>query len=277
MIIFQRKESTMLSNLHTHTTFCDGKSTAEEMVLSAIDKGFCSLGFSGHGYTPFELTSCMKDEQGYINEINRLKSIYSKQIEIYLGTEEDAFAPIDRSKYEYIIGSLHFVKAKGKILPIDLNIDCISKCLDGFDGNALAMAESYYSSFTDYLLKRRPDVVGHFDLITKYDEAGEKIFLDNPAHDAIAERFIKRVAGTGLVFEVNTGAIARGYRTMPYPSENLLHILKREGAPITLTSDCHNAAYLDCWYNEARHYLYDIGFRETLVLCNHKFTKTPLI
>ena len=28
----------MLSNYHTHTTFCDGKNTAEEVVLSAIEK-----------------------------------------------------------------------------------------------------------------------------------------------------------------------------------------------------------------------------------------------
>ena len=26
-------------DLHMHTTFCDGKNTPEEMVLSAIDKG----------------------------------------------------------------------------------------------------------------------------------------------------------------------------------------------------------------------------------------------
>ena len=100
----------MLSNLHTHTVFCDGKNTAEEMVISAIDKGFVSLGFSGHAYTEFELTSCMKDEQGYINEIERLKEKYKGKIEIYLGTEEDAFAHVDRSKYEYIIGSMHFLK-----------------------------------------------------------------------------------------------------------------------------------------------------------------------
>lgn len=27
----------MLTNYHTHTAFCDGKNSAEEMVLSAID------------------------------------------------------------------------------------------------------------------------------------------------------------------------------------------------------------------------------------------------
>ena len=30
----------MLTNYHTHTTFCDGQSTVEEVVLTAIEKGF---------------------------------------------------------------------------------------------------------------------------------------------------------------------------------------------------------------------------------------------
>lgn len=38
----------MRQNLHTHTTFCDGKNTAEEMILAALELGMDSLGFSGH-------------------------------------------------------------------------------------------------------------------------------------------------------------------------------------------------------------------------------------
>lgn len=266
----------MLSNLHTHTTFCDGKSTAEETVLSAIKKGFATLGFSGHGYTAFELTSCMKDEDGYIKEINRLKDKYKDHIEIYLGTEEDSFAPVDRSKYEYIIGSSHFVRANGVILPIDLRPECMTACLEAFGGDVKKLSESYYSSFSEYLLSRRPDVVGHFDLLTKYDEMSEAHFLGNPKHDKIAEYFIEKVAREGLLFEVNTGAISRGYRTRPYPALNLLYKIKNEGAPITLTSDCHNAEYLDCNFDETKSMLRDVGFKEITVLCNHKFTKIPL-
>ena len=266
----------MLSNLHTHTVFCDGKNTAEEMVISAIDKGFVSLGFSGHAYTEFELTSCMKDEQGYINEIERLKEKYKGKIEIYLGTEEDAFAHVDRSKYEYIIGSMHFLKPNDDILPLDIGMDYMHRCFEAYGRSVERMAEAYYGTLSDYLLSRRPDIVGHFDLITKYDEAGERIFLGNPKHDSIAEAFISKVAKEGLLFEVNTGAIARGYRTSPYPSDNLLRVLKNEGADIILTSDCHNADYLDCEFAETKRRLLDIGFREMVVLCNHKFTKIPI-
>ena len=64
----------MLANFHTHSTFCDGKNTPEEIVLAALEKGFVSIGFSSHGYTPYDLRYCMKDTDGYIADIKRFIS-----------------------------------------------------------------------------------------------------------------------------------------------------------------------------------------------------------
>lgn len=55
----------MITNYHTHTVIADGKSTAEEVVIQAIDKGFSVLGFSDHAYTPYDLSYCMKDHNEY--------------------------------------------------------------------------------------------------------------------------------------------------------------------------------------------------------------------
>ena len=41
-------------NYHTHTDFCDGQNTPEEMAEAAAKKGFPALGFSGHSYTDFD-------------------------------------------------------------------------------------------------------------------------------------------------------------------------------------------------------------------------------
>ena len=267
----------MLSNLHTHTTFCDGKSTVEETVTVAIAKGFTSLGFSSHAYAPYGLEYCMTDEEGYISEVLNAKEKHRDKIEIYLGTEEDAFHLIDRSKYDYIIGSIHYLEAGGKLLPIDLGPDCVDAYLEAFGNNVTDICENYYSNFKKYLLQRRPDIVGHFDLLTKYDEVREPVFLCNPIHTEISEHFISELAREGFLFEVNTGAIARGLRTSPYPSINLLRRIKNEGAPIILSSDCHKADDLDCSFEKTKELLYDVGFRDLTVLCNHKFTKIPLL
>ena len=267
----------MLSNLHTHTKLCDGSATAEQLVNEAIEKGFVSLGFSAHAYASYGLSYCLKDEEAYINEINRLKQKYAKDIEIYLGIEEDAFEPADRSKYEYLIGSMHYIAANGEYLPIDLGENCVKKCLEAFGGDVGATSLAYYTALHDYVNKRRPDIVGHFDLITKYDELGEPYFLGRPEHDEIAKKFIYKVASEGHLLEVNTGAIARGMRKTAYPAVDLLYAVKRAGGSLILNSDCHSLGMLDCKFAETKELLRDVGFRELTVLRNHKFTKIPIL
>ena len=266
----------MKSSLHTHSTFCDGKNTPEEIVLAAMNKGFCSIGFSGHGYTDFDLRYCIKDVEGYIKEISRLKEKYKGEIEIYLGVEEDAFCQANRKDYDYIIGSSHYYVVNGQYYPIDSSPDHFKKCLDAFNYDVERMAEDYYSKFCSYINKRRPDVVGHFDLITKFDEMGGSLFLKNEKYNAIVEKHIETVADSGCVFEVNTGAISRGYRHDPYPAENLLYILKKHGTPLTLSSDSHSIDTLDFGFDEAKQFLKRIGFAKIYNLYGGKFVAEDL-
>ena len=44
----------MKQNLHTHSIYCDGNDTLEEMVQTAIRKHFDILGFSGHGHVEYD-------------------------------------------------------------------------------------------------------------------------------------------------------------------------------------------------------------------------------
>ncbi len=266
----------MLSNLHQHTTFCDGKSTAEEVILSAIDKGFSSIGFSGHGYTPFDLRYCMQDTEGYIAEINRLKPLYKDKIEIYLGCEEDMFNPCDRSRFEYIISSSHYFCKEGKYYPIDSGFDYFSECLKLFDGDILALADSYYSAFVTYIKARKPDIIGHFDLITKFEDVGAPTLLKNEKYQDMAKKYTLEACRAGSIFEVNTGAISRGYRKLPYPDERLLHILKKEDAKLTISADCHHKDTVDCFFTEARALLRDVGFEYIYQLYGGKFVKDYL-
>ena len=78
------KKSAWKANLHTHTSFCDGKNSPEEMVRSAVEKGFDVLGFSGHSYTPFDETYCMSSEntRRYQEEVRRQAETYRDQIRV---------------------------------------------------------------------------------------------------------------------------------------------------------------------------------------------------
>ena len=263
----------MKTNLHTHTTYCDGKSTPEEIVLSAINGDFDSIGFSGHGYTDFDTSYCMKDTEGYIREIRALREKYKKDIRIYLGIEEDAFCLTEREKFDYVIGSCHYVLCGGKHYAVDSSRQLFEKALSAFNGHEMSFAKSYYEAFCEYILRRKPDIIGHFDLITKFDETEVSQFLDNKEYISLAGGYMKKASAAGVPFEVNTGAISRGYRKTPYPQQELLHTLLKLDGKIVLSSDSHSASTLDFAFEETKKYLYDIGFRYTYVLCDDGFQK----
>ncbi len=263
----------MLTNYHTHTSFCDGENTPEEVVLYAIEKGFSSIGFSGHGNTPFDLRYCMKDTDGYIKELSRLKEKYGKQIEIYCGVEEDAFSYVKRENFDYIIGSSHYLCVDEKYYPIDSGVDYFKKCLEVFDNDPLRLAENYFSTFVDYILKRKPDIVGHFDIITKYDEVDTSLFLNNTEYLKLAEKYISKAAEADVIFEINSGAISRGIRKTPYLSENLLYILKSKNGKVMLSSDCHSLDTLNFHFEEMEYILRNIGFDCVYELHKNGFEK----
>ena len=265
----------MLTNYHTHTTFCDGKSTVEEVVLAALEKGFDAIGFSGHGYTAFDYSYCMRDTEGYLSEIRRVKEKYGKEIEIYAGVEEDAAYPLDRSQYDYILGSSHYFHVGGIYYPVDSSYECMQICISVYQGDFLRLAEDYYSAFCTYINTYRPNIIGHFDLLTKFDEQ-HPLFLQNETYRALAVKYALEAAKSGAVFEVNTGAISRGYRTTPSPHTDILYALKKEGARLMICADSHHKDTIDFAFEDAKALLREIGFTSTAHLYHGAFVDVAL-
>ena len=116
-------------DLHIHTVFCDGNNTPEEMVRSAIDMGLECIGFSAHSYTYFDTSYAMTEDDTpkYIAEIKRLKGLFSGQIEILCGIEQDYYADSPLYDYDYIIGSVHYVLAGKKYIPVDETKDLLAR------------------------------------------------------------------------------------------------------------------------------------------------------
>ena len=105
-------------NLHTHTQFCDGKCTMEQMTQDAIAKGFETLGFSPHALTPFDQSYCMKDYNAFKQEFLRLKQKYKDQINLLMGIEADAFGINPDDNFDYTIGSVHYLAVNGQYMSI---------------------------------------------------------------------------------------------------------------------------------------------------------------
>ncbi|MDO7021751.1 PHP domain-containing protein, partial [Brachyspira innocens] len=82
-----------ISNLHTHTIYCDGKNTVEENIETAINKGLISIGFSGHSHFEKDDTSMSRENTiKYLENIKKAKDIYKDKIQVYLGIEGDYYS-----------------------------------------------------------------------------------------------------------------------------------------------------------------------------------------
>ena len=248
----------MLYNYHTHTTYCDGKNTAEEMVQKAIELGLSELGFSGHSYTEFDLEPCMTREgtEEYKKEITRLKEKYKDKIKILLGIEYDYHSEGPLHGYDYILGSVHYILKDGEYLCIDYGrqkqIDAVNKY---YNGDFYAYIEDYYKTVADLYNKLKCDIIGHFDLITKYNEDGKLFDTQHPRYIAAWKAAAQAIIKTPAVVEINTGGIARGSVSHSYPSNEIIDYFKENGKKMIFSSDCHNKDFLLCEYDTVKKYL----------------------
>ena len=233
----------LLLDYHIHTNFSDGNNSPEEMVQKAIQMGLKQIGFSDHSYTFFDESYCMKKDKirEYITTVNELKVKYKDKISILLGIEQDYYSTEPTDEYDYVIGSVHYVKKDGKYIPVDENTEILKNSeKELFGGDMYALVELYYETVSDIVAKTNADIIGHFDLITKFLEK-EKLFDENDkryisAYKSAVDNLIKY----DVPFEINTGAISRGYRTTPYPSAKTREYITKKGGRFILSSDAHD-------------------------------------
>lgn len=237
---------TALSNFHTHTRFCDGRDTPAELVEEALRLGCPALGFSGHAHVPFD-DCCMTVEgtAAYRREIRRLQAAFAGRIALYCGIEQDYYSDLPPEGYDYIIGSVHYLEKDGEFLSVDLSradfTESVRRC---YGGDYYAFAEDYYAHVAALYARTGCGVVGHFDLVTKFNEGGALFDTAHPRYRRAALEALHSLLERDVIFELNTGAMARGYRSDPYPAPFLLDELCAHGARLLLSSDCHDKRLL---------------------------------
>ncbi len=245
----------MLFDLHVHTNYSDGKNTPEEVVKSAIEKEMKCLGFSDHSYTFFDEVYCMtkKDTEKYIEEISALKDKYKDEIKILCGIEQDIFATEPTDIYDYVIGSVHYIKIGEEYIPVDETAQKLTDAADKyFNGDIYKLTEIYFDTAGQVIEKTNADIIGHFDLITKFNEGGTMFDETEPRYVSAWRKAVDRLIASGKPFEINTGAISRGYRTEPYPSKAIAEYIRDKGGKFVLSSDSHNAETLCFAFDEAK-------------------------
>lgn len=268
----------MRQNLHTHTTFCDGKNTAEEMILAALEQGMESLGFSGHSPLEGECWAMdAADVPRYRRQIQTLREKYAEKLELFLGLEQDILSPLPQEHWDYLIGSVHMLERERERLSVDESPETVQRGVkQWFGGDPLAFAEAYYRQVGTVAEKTGCQIVGHFDLVCKFNEGNCLFDTEHPRYRAAALGALEQLREREVILEINTGAISRGYRTAPYPERWILQKAKKMGLPICLTSDAHSVRHLTYAFDQAAELARSCGYQEAMYLTRAGFVPGPL-
>lgn len=236
-------------DLHTHTFFCDGENSPEEMVLSAIEKGLDVIGILAHSFVKEDPEGCMPTDKKaeFLAEITSLKAKYKGKIEVRAGLEMDMYSCEDTTGFDYVIGSCHYVKKDGKLRAVDISEDDFNNTVkELFGGDYESAYKWYYDSLSELKACTNADIVGHIDLITKYNEGNKYFDTHSEKYVTAYKKAVDKLVADGLTFEVNTGGMHK-YKSEPYPSSEIREYVKTKGGKLILSSDAHkkdDIAYL---------------------------------
>lgn len=229
-------------DLHVHSTFSDGSDEPEDIVRTAIDLGLSCIGFSDHSYLKEAEEWCMREDSIplYRKTISQIKEKYRDKIKVLCGIEQDFHSSQRPVGFDYVIGSVHFIEHEGNLAPVDESPSILSEIADTwFDGDFYALCNQYYQEVSMVIQKTGADIIGHLDLITKFNEQNRMFSESEPRYILSSQTATSALLPSKKPFEINFGAISRGYRTSPYPTFALQRYIAEHGGTFILSSDSH--------------------------------------
>ncbi len=277
-----------LFNLHTHSIFSDGKSTAEEVVQEAIRQGLKILGFSDHSPVPFENSFAIKNNEvnNYITTIKSLKEKYKDQIDIYCSMEMDFIPGIvkdfkktkEELNLDYMIGSVHLVGNNiDRLWFIDgSKVETYDEGLfKYYDGDIKKGVRAFFHQYNKMIETEEFDIVGHFDKIKMHNRG--RYFSENDKwyRDYLMET-LTLIKEKSLIVEVNTRGIYKKRSDDFYPSAWLFPIMREMNIPVVISSDSHRAEELTLCFKEAEEALRASGYKETVCYADGAYKSVAL-
>lgn len=271
-----------ISNLHTHTAYCDGKNSIEENILYAIEKNFISLGFSGHSYLQFDKAAMSRENTiKYFEDIKKFKEIYKNKIQIYLGIEADYYSNLNKitdkeMMLDYRIGSVHFIKDDdNNYFPIDASKQNFENTLKHF-GNIKEVVLRYYNNLIDMINTQKPDIIGHLDLIRKYNFNKEYFTEEEDWYIEKLNEVLEVIKKSSSIVEINTKKMNKDNLNAHYPNTDTIKKLLKLNIPIIINTDAHSANSLDYFYYEMVEKLKTFGYTKIKMLIDSSFKDITL-
>ena len=263
-----------IGDFHTHTDYVDGKNSIYEMTEAACSMGLRYFGISEHLYSASdgwgirELTL-----DSYLKDMRKLKERYRGKMELLTGLEAEnrdgdrSISEDTKALTDYFIRSTHVLTVDGFTFDVDNNEKLLETVVEEHcNGDWYELVRQYYAAQSDVNPKINYAFIGHFDLVTKFNQDDRLFSTCYDDYIQPALEAMDKLLQYNLPFEINTGAMSRGYRKEPYPSEFLLRELHSRGGRIIINSDAHSRNTICHEYEKAAGLAYACGFREHCIL-----------
>lgn len=260
----------MLADYHVHTQFSDDSVyPMEDVVRDAVALGLEEICITDHVDYGVKVDWDSGEEirwrrgnplanvdyPRYLSKIEEMRQRYGERISVKLGMEfgvqthtiPQFQALFPRYPFDFIILSIHQVEDQ-EFWTQEFQE---GRTQQEYNQRYYEEMLSVISAYKDY------SVLGHLDLIKRYDKAG--VYPFERVRPVIAE-ILKTAIADGKGIEVNTSSHRYGL-TESMPSAELLRLYRELGGSIvTIGSDSHAPAHLGTYIEEAKQLLRDLGF-----------------
>ncbi len=272
-----------IGSYHTHSTFCDGLTTIEDMVNQAHAHQVAAVGISSHAPCPEHNVPALAAERfpEYLAEIHRLRELYKGSLEVYAALEGEFMEKSGKlwgseysSHLDYTIGSVHAIyhDASSCYLNVDGPLEQFEALLhERFGGRIQEFVTYYYKLQERMLAEHSFTFLGHCDLITKHNRNKKYFDPDESWYRRLTNSFLETVADCNVMVEVNTGGVSRGYTSDFYPSAAMRKTCHSLGIPMLVSSDAHEAKNVVFGFSQAFEDLKAAGYTHHQVLLGGKW------
>ena len=264
-----------IADYHIHTFLC-GHAVGEplEYAEAAIKAGLEEIGFSDHApfvhYEDPSITMSIKQLPEYYRMMEDVRKKYSNRLCIKIGIEADYVpgyehktkAILEDYPYDYVIGSVHFIK--------DWGFDNPGEFEEWDEQDVDQVYRDYYALLRQCAQTGMYDIMGHVDLVKKFGHRSTQDFTGEIKKTALVFK------EHGVAVEINTSGLRKPVKEM-YPSLLNLKIYADAGVPLTFGSDSHDPNDVGRDFEKAIVLAKEAGYGEYVLFKGRKIERTVKI
>jgi histidinol-phosphatase (PHP family) len=250
---------------HIHSTHSyDARSTIFELCQKAIVLGLEEIGISDHvDFEPKDSGYDFFKYDQYTTDIEQARSVFKDQLVIWKGIEIDYQRSIEAEiiewiqdkEFDFIIGSVHY-----------LDHDLINHTLVARN-DLRKIYERYYYEVTQSIDTGLFDVIGHFDIVSKYVDEGRSE-LRSFDHQENVRTILEQIIKTKSYLEMNSKWAVPKRANIPLMSsqEILEEYLRCGGELVSVGSDAHTTKELGSGIHPILEYLNNCNYKRIKLL-----------